>query len=168
MPSAARLLRTVLWTGGAALVAFHGWLLASQAADGRLADPGVALRWILSAALIASLIALRQSRRSIWSRKGVAVWVLAALLHGPAVAAANANNPDAVAFPDVIVAVITQISTTVGSLALVIWILGRLIGGDGYRLVRGLVPAESIDAQRSDHSRRPFSPRPPPRSHVRS
>jgi hypothetical protein len=163
MPSAARLLRALFWTGGAALIAFHGWLLASQAAAGRLAEPGVALRWLLAAALVATLMALRQSRHSMWGRNGVAIWVLAALLHGPAVASANDNNPDAVPFPDVIVAVVVQISTTVGSLALVIWLLGWLLGGDSHRWVRELASVESAVDRRLHRNRRPFAPRPPPR-----
>src|SRR5262245_299693 len=162
MHRSLRLLRMVLWAAVAGLTAFHGWLLASQAASGRLTEPAVAIRWLLAAALVVSLVALRQTRSSLWGRKGVAIWVLAALLHGPAVAA-NANNPDAVAFPDVIVAVVVQISTTAGSLAFVIWILGWLLGGDADRLVRRLVPAESTVHHRPDRKRRPFSPRPPPR-----
>jgi hypothetical protein len=158
-----RLVRLALWAGGAALVAFHGWLLAGQAAAGRLAEPGVAFRWLLAAALVASLVALRQSRRSIRGRQGIAVWVLAALLHGPAVVAAGSSNPDALAFPDAVAVVVVQIGAAAGSLALGLWILGWLLRADTDRRVPRLAVAETTCRRRSHQNCRPFSPRPPPR-----
>jgi hypothetical protein len=70
----------------ATLALFHGWLFASQAAGGDLAEPGLALRWIVAGGLVTALSVLWRRGESLSGRKAVAVWVLAALLHGPALA----------------------------------------------------------------------------------
>ena len=82
----SRLIRTTVALAGAALALFHGWLFAAQAAAGRLDDPWLIFRWAAAVALVGALIAVRRGGDSIWGRKGVAIWVMAALLHGPAVA----------------------------------------------------------------------------------
>ena len=81
-----RLIKRTLGLLGGAMAAFHGWLFVAQAADGRLEDPWLVFRWVAAASLIAALVAVRRNGDSLWSRKGVAIWVLAALLHAPAVA----------------------------------------------------------------------------------
>ena len=149
---------------GAALVAFHGWLLASQFAAGRLADPGLALRWLIAAALVAGLAALHRTGASIWSRKGVAIWILAALLHGPAVAAGAADQSGVLALPEAVATVIVQVAATAGSLALGLWILGLLLGSVIQRSVLRLAPVAAAVRQHVRPNRRPFSPRPPPHS----
>jgi hypothetical protein len=47
----------------------------------------VLVQWLAAAGLAAGLWTLRQAGVSTFSRRGVALWVLAAWLHGPAVAA---------------------------------------------------------------------------------
>ncbi len=157
-----RTLRMASAIGAAGLVAFHGWLLAGQLADGRLADPGLALRWAIAGALVAGLMVLHRSGGSIWSRRGVAIWVLAALLHGPAVAAASSDSSGALSLPEAVATVVLQVSATAGSLALGLCILGWLIGvtplRSGLRLAPGVAPVRP----RTHSGRRPFSPRPPP------
>ena len=159
--------RRVVWIAsglsGAALVAFHGWLLASQFAAGRLADPGLALRWLMAGALVGGLAALHRSGGSIWSRKGVAIWILAALLHGPAVAAA-ADQSSVLALPEAVATVIVQVAATAASFALGLWILTSLFGAVVQRSELRLAPAVAFVVRRTHPSRRPFSPRPPPRS----
>lgn len=72
---------------GALLVAFHVWLFGSQVWEGQLVDLALAARWILAGGLIVALANLRRRGMStVWSRPAVAVWLLAALLHGPAIA----------------------------------------------------------------------------------
>ena len=81
------LIRRALLTAGALLALFHVWLFAGQAWNGHLADPALLLRWLFAGGLVAALVGLRRQGTSIFrGRKAVAIWVLAALLHGPAVA----------------------------------------------------------------------------------
>ena len=71
-----------------ALVAlFHIWLLASQVWQGELVDLALVARWVFAGGLIAALGSLRCRGASMFrGRQAVAIWLLAALLHGPAVA----------------------------------------------------------------------------------
>jgi multisubunit Na+/H+ antiporter MnhB subunit len=65
-----------------ALVIFHLVLFWDQIADGRLLDPAVAVRWGVSALLLAALAALRRAGVPLlWGRRALVVWVLVALLH---------------------------------------------------------------------------------------
>lgn len=84
---------------GTLVVLFHGWLLATQLWDGRLADLTLLCQWLVACGLVAGLWTLQRSGTSVLSRRGVALWLLAALLHGPAVAtvahAADAALPEA-------------------------------------------------------------------------
>lgn len=71
---------------GATLVAFHLWLLASQAWTGQLAEPGLVLRWLVAGGLVVGLAVLRRRGEPVvFGRKAVTLWLLAALLHGPAI-----------------------------------------------------------------------------------
>jgi hypothetical protein len=76
------------------LVAFHAWLLALRLAEGQLAEPTVALRWLAALILIASLAALRRAGVPlVWGRKAFAFWVLVLLLHWTATPAAERGVP---------------------------------------------------------------------------
>lgn len=109
-------LRVASVVAGAMLLAFHGWLLAGQIADGRLTDSWLLFRWILAAGLIAALAAVRVRDGSIWGRQGIAIWVLAAVLHGPAVVANSSNAFDALALPETAITAVLQliVSATAG------------------------------------------------------
>jgi hypothetical protein len=77
--------RRVLVGLGGLLAIFHGWLLASQVGAGQLTEPGLVLRWTLAGGLLAVLVGRRRSGASLVGGRGaVAVWLLAALLHAPA------------------------------------------------------------------------------------
>lgn len=91
---------------GATLALFHGCLFASQIAKGDLADPGLALRWIVAGGLVTALVALWRRGESLVGRKAVAVWVLAALLHGPALAGRQMRADDLVSLPGTFVSVL--------------------------------------------------------------
>jgi hypothetical protein len=81
------MIRTALKTAGALLVLFHVWLLARDAWTGDLSDIGLLVRWAAAAGLTWALVALRRQGASLLrSRRAVAIWTLAALLHGPALA----------------------------------------------------------------------------------
>jgi hypothetical protein len=72
---------------GGVLVLFHLWLFGSQLWEGQLAELGPVFRWVMAAGLTAALIALRRNGNSLFrGRKAVAIWLLAALLHAPAIA----------------------------------------------------------------------------------
>jgi len=123
--SAARLIAVA---SGAALGAFHGGLFAAQAVEGRLDDPWLVVRWLIAAGLIAALAAIRRARGSIWTRHGLAVWVLAAMLHGPAVATEFSNSINSLALPETSVASVLESLVTVSALAAALWMLAGLLG----------------------------------------
>jgi hypothetical protein len=158
-----RAVRITAGLGGAALAGFHGWLLAGQIASGRLTEPGVVLRWLIAAALVAGVAQLYRSRASIWGRKGIAIWVLAALLHGPALAAAADPQFGVLALPEAVATVVVQFTATAGALALGLWVLGWFLGATKRRYHARLVPISPAIRRRTDPRLRPFSPRPPPR-----
>jgi hypothetical protein len=115
-------LRKIVSGLGALLALFHIWLFAGQIWSGRLADPGLLFRWLLAAGLIAALVSLRrQGAPLLFGRRAISVWLLAALLHGPALAA-RLDDGFAPMVPEV-VATIGQIASAVVGLTLVIAVL---------------------------------------------
>ena len=138
------LARVTMVLAGAALVAFHGWLFAAQVAAGRLEDPWLVFRWTVAVVLIAALAAIRRDGDSIWSRRGIAVWVLAALLHGPAVAT-DFSDANRLAPPETAAtSLLLLASATV--LAVTLWMLAGVLARRDRRvcLDAGLVAAASL------------------------
>jgi hypothetical protein len=144
-----------------ALAVFHVWLFAGQVWSGALADPSLIFRWLIAAGLIGGLVILKHQGESITlGRKAVAIWVLAALLHGPAFAA-RFDAPGHAPIPEV-VATLTQV--VVGLVGLVG--LGLMLAGSGTRrpafvayglpAIRVYVPTLSASVGLA------FAPRPPP------
>jgi hypothetical protein len=156
-----RLIKASLALAGAALIAFHGWLFAAQIAAGRLEDPWLVLRWIAAAALVAALVAIRRNGGSVWGRKGIALWVLAALLHGPAVA--DRTDPGSFALPETVATTVLQIISS-AALGASLWLLAGLLRARAQapRVRYAPVPAFAIDANLGAHRSRRYSPRPPP------
>jgi hypothetical protein len=157
-----RFLKTLAASASALLVGFHGWVLASQFAGGRLVEPWLIFRWIVAAGLVAGLVHVRRRGESIVGQKAIAIWVLAALLHGPAVAA-KFNPVDLPAIPEVVITMVVR-TATIGVLAIGLWILAGLVAAATRkpRLV-----ARPMVARRAQHAIDPgrstrFSPRPPP------
>lgn len=155
-----RLIRLTLGFAGGVLAAFHGWVFAAQAADGRLEDPWLTFRWVASVALILALATLKRSGESIWGRKGIAIWVLAALLHGPAVA--GNNDIASIALPENVVTSVLQLVSS-AAVALGLWMLARLLRSGArtvsvYPVVQVFVAAAHLAALSAPQ----FSPRPPP------
>lgn len=153
------MIRRSLSIAGAALAAFHIWLFAGQLWNGALADPSVIVRWLVAAGLVAGLVALKRQRESlIFGRKAIAIWVLAAVLHGPALAARL--DVGSAPIPDVVV---TLTQTAVGLVGL----LGLGLFFAGAALVRPAFVAGHRQAVRTHAnilvaSGGLFAPRPPP------
>lgn len=121
-----RLTRTLPGVAGALLVAFHGWLFADQISDGHLADPWLVFRWAAAAVLVAALVQVRRGGESVWGRKGIAIWVLAALLHGPVVAANSSDAFDSLALPETVVTSVLQVAAS-AVFGIALWLLAALL-----------------------------------------
>lgn len=125
-----RLLRWIARTAGAALVGFHAWLLASQWAAGRLStDPALLLRWAAALVLAAALIWLGREGSSLgvlsFNRRTIIVWLLAALLHGPAVAS---HAGDLQTLPETAASLVLQTTAIAGVLGVTLWALWLIAG----------------------------------------
>ena len=154
--------RQALRITGALLVGFHVWLFARDAFAGGLADLGLLARWMAAGGLGWGLVALRRQGASLFrGRKAVAIWVLAALLHGPALA-----GPLEVA--DLPVAPVVAASLIQAAVALAGALVFLALAGVFRRRRMALVRVRA----RSSHARMgaltpgshlPFSQRPPPR-----
>ena len=163
MTRMSRFIKASIGIAGAILVGFHAWLFAAQFAQGRLDDPWLLFRWGSALALIGALWAVRQAGHSIVGRHGVAIWVLAALLHGPA-AAGNVNaDLDALALPEAIVTSVLQIVSST-AVAIGVWLLASLLvaGRRQARRFNSFLPAFSAAGPLAAGVAWHFSPRPPP------
>ena len=155
-----RLIGRTLGLLGVALAGFHGWLFVGQAAAGRLEDPWLIFRWLASAALLVALVALHRGGESVLGRKSIAVWVLAALLHGPAVAATS--DITSIALPETVVTSVLQLISSAAFMA-GLWLLARLLRSrtSGNRFYC-FVAAFSGAGRAAPGVAPQFSPRPPP------
>ena len=154
-----RLFRLTLGLLGGVLAVFHGWLFVAQAAAGRLEDPWLIFRWVASASLVAGLVVLRRSGASVWGQKGIAIWVLAALLHAPSVA--GRNDFAALALPETVATSVVQLLSS-AAVALGIWLLAFLRRRISLPAFYSYVAAFSPAGQPSAADTPQFSPRPPP------
>ncbi len=146
---------------GGLLVLFHAWLLGSQLWDGQLAEPGLVLRWVIGMGLVAALAGLRRRGASMfWGRKAVAIWLLAALLHGPALTS-SADQHASPAIPESVTALvqIAAASVALGLGLLLVALIGRLPAR-----AMAFVRLASTRPARAFHAGRVlrFAPRPPP------
>ena len=146
---------------GVGLALFHLWLLAGQAWDGRLFEPELLVRWLVAGILAACLIGVLRSGAPLFSsRKAVAVWLLAATLHGPVVVDRVGGTQG---LPEVstILAEIAGASALLGAAVMLLSAVSRYRAsvrrhsgpeplGYGSTLPPGLGPAPA------------FAPRPPP------
>lgn len=111
----------------ALLLASHGWLLASQWAAGRLSEPGLLLRWAAAIAIGIALTAVYRSGISLVSRKSLVIWLLAALLHGPAIASRAGEELNLSALPEAAITMVLQTATIAGALTLTFFLFAALI-----------------------------------------
>lgn len=157
------MLRRLLSGAGLALGLFHVWLFARQASAGTL-TPETAAKWAAAAALVAALGALyRQGVPLLRGRKAVAIWVLAALLHAPAIG----ERLDALETPAIPEAAITlsqlvAAAAPLAGLLLLLWIAraSSRIPALRYVAAAGVAPSAAIGRRTT----LAFCPRPPPRS----
>jgi hypothetical protein len=157
------MIRTLLALAGAALAGFHAWLFAAQVAAGRLEDPWLVFRWVAAASLVAALVGVWRGGESVWGRKGIAIWVLAALLHGPAIAADLQTDFNSFALPETVATTVLQLAAS-AALGAGLWLLAGLLVArrrSSAILVEPAPMSWTFGALVPILSR-PFSPRPPP------
>jgi hypothetical protein len=159
-----RMIRASLAVAGVALVGFHGWLFAAQFAAGRLEDPWLVFRWIAAASLVAAFVAIFRGGAPILGRKSIAIWVLAALLHGPAIASDLQTDFNSFALPQSVAATVLQALSS-AALAAGLWLLAGLLFPRRHPApVRyAAVPVFVTAGGRAPNLSRRFAPRPPPR-----
>ena len=148
---------------GALLGGFHLWLLGNQAWNGQLSEPDLILRWAAALALAAGLVTLSRRGESLYGRTAVAMWVLAALLHGPALG----HDLDGFATPSLpeAVAALGQVVASVSVLALTLLVLAsRRPHRSFLRRIAPVVLTPSGARLLDAGSGLGFLPRPPPRS----
>lgn len=156
------MIHRALTVAGGVLLLFHAWVFGSQLWDGRLAEPSLALRWTMAAGLFAALLSLRQRGTSmLWGRNAVSIWLLAALLHGPAMSGGGASD-GAPALPEAVtVAIQIAASSVIVGLGLV---LLAALASRLFARAYGACRRAQMRAWRTDALERSprFSPRPPP------
>jgi hypothetical protein len=155
------MLRKLVAASVALLVLFHAWLFGAQLVDGQLADAGLLARWAAAGLLTAALWGLRRRGVPLFrGRRAVAIWLLAAVLHGPA-ALDHLNSPQ-FPVPDAIAALAEFGSILIAT--------GLLAGALRRRFSmpvpagRRLPPAAPVFRACLAASRAQLAPRPPPRS----
>ena len=146
-----------------ALIGFHGWLFAAQVAAGRLEDPWLIFRWLAAALLVAAFVGVRRDGASLWGRKSISIWVLAAMLHGPAIASDLQNDFNSFALPETVATTVLQLVSST-ALAAGLWLLAGLLFAR--RNSTRVSCATVLDFVRAGGRARGaawhFSPRPPP------
>jgi hypothetical protein len=154
--------RRLTTTLGGTLVLFHGWLLGSQAWEGQLGEPGLVLRWMVAVGLVTALAGLRRRGESTFvGRKAIAIWLLAALLHGPAVAGGS-HDHGSPALPEAVTALL-QIAAASAAVGLGLLLLTALSAGRMRPSVSALLVVGVSDIRAFDTAGvLPFAPRPPP------
>jgi hypothetical protein len=102
--------RRLLTATAVLLALLHAWIFAGQAWSGALvADPALVARWAFAAVLVVALVAMRRRGLSLFrGREATAVWLVALLLHGPAVAG-RLDGPIGQALPEVVLTLVTAV-----------------------------------------------------------
>ena len=145
-----------------ALAIFHGWIFGTQLWAGQLSEPGLIARWLLAAGLTAGLVALARSGESvIWGRKTVSIWLLAALLHGPAMADGRLSALDQPSLPEVATVMLQVVAAA--ALGLGLALATRPSGRFRVDLSSRAFATVRVRSARHARFARRFAPRPPPR-----
>jgi hypothetical protein len=155
------MIRKAAVAAGAGLALFHVWLLLGQAWEGELLEPWLLLRWLAAGVLAAGFTGvLRSGTSGFWSRRTVALWLLAAVLHGPALM--DRAGVDTQGLPEA-AAVLVQIATLSAAAGAVILLAAALRhkprtsrGGGSLSTGFTLAPSRSLGFVQA------FAPRPPP------
>jgi hypothetical protein len=155
--------RKTLAAAGLLLALFHGWLFADQLWNGQLADLTLLTEWLVAGGLLWALYRLRQRGLPIFcGRQAVAIWLLAALLHGPA-AAERMSGPFVPAVPEV-VATLSQIALGATAVVGLMLLLGLTSSGRRHVLpvLTFRVPGPSRPGALWPDAFFRYAPRPPP------
>ena len=162
LPDFRSALRAACLVAGTVLIAFHGLLFAVQIADGRLADPWLLFRWVAAASLVAAFTAVRLRGGSMWGRRGVAIWALAAVLHGPAAVAGSSDAFDSLALPETAITSVLQLLVSAAGLGVLL--LAAMFAGRRRRVSHAfdLPLAFAAPGILADGFSPPYSSRPPP------
>ena len=155
------MLRKLVATSVTLLVLFHAWLFGAQLVDGRLTDAGLLARWAAAGLLIAALWGLRRRGVPLFhGRRATTIWLLAALLHGPA--ALDRLDSPTLPVPDAIAALV-ELGSILIATGLVAGVLRRRFA---LRLIAHprVAPAVPVFVACLSASRARLAPRPPPRS----
>lgn len=157
------LVRTLAVASGAALAVFHGCVFVVQAAEGRLEDPWLLVQWLLAAGLVAALAAIRREHGGFWNRRALAVWVLAALLHGPSVTTDFFHPIRPLALSETATSILESL-VSVSAFAATLWMLAGLLGlrAPHARLCVRVLAAGSLDGIFSSGFSPQYYSRPPP------
>lgn len=153
--SAWRALNVVGAVGVTSLVGFHASLFWDRLTDGQLLDPAVALRWTAALLLTAVLVVLRRRGVPLASgRRSLVVWLLVALLHWSAGAAATGSaDPTGSASADVTYVLPTTAATALVGLGL---LLATLATRRARPALTCLCTAEPCEAGRASSGWRPI------------
>ena len=156
------MVRKALALAAALLGAFHVWLFAGQVWNGELIDLALISRWIIAASLVGALHSLhRRGVSMVRGRQAVAVWLLAALLHGPALARdIEVVAPSIPAVVTTLAQVVTGL-TIAGTVLLVLFALRNRRVAVLQQLAFGLDAPAFVGALPPRSFLR-FAPRPPP------
>jgi hypothetical protein len=114
--------RCLMRIAGGLLVAFHVWLLAGHLATGQFLEPERLFRWVITAGLAAGIILLRRQGATLFGRRALVVWLLAGMLHVPAIA----NRLDSVAFDTPVAISLTQLTLVSVAAGLGLRLFGRI------------------------------------------
>ena len=106
---------------------------------------------------------MRRGGESICGRKSIAIWVLAALLHGPAIASDLQTDFNSFALPETVATSVLQLLSS-AALGVSLWLLaGLLLARRRVAAVRyATVPVFVAAGGLRPGALRQFSPRPPP------
>lgn len=154
--------RRILAAAAAALALFHVWLFAGQALQGELADPARLARWLFAGLLLAALASFyRAGVPLLRGRKAVAIWLLAALLHGPAIG----ERLDALGTPSIPEAVsafagLGAIAAGALGIFLLLWLARAPRAAAGRVFLAAAIRAAFGPLAPGTHAA--FAPRPPP------
>lgn len=154
--------RRILAAAAAALALFHVWLFAGQALQGELADPARLARWLFAGVLLAALVAFyRAGVPLLRGRKAVAVWLLAALLHGPAIG----ERLDALgtpSIPEAVSALANLGAVAAGALGLLLLLWVARVPRASAAGIRAAVIVRAAFGPLAPDAHAAFAPRPPP------
>ena len=154
--------RRILAAAAAALALFHVWLFAGQALQGELADPARLARWLFALLLLAALAACyRAGVPLLRGRRAVAIWLLAALLHGPAIGE-RLDGLGTPSIPEAVSALASLGAAAAGALGilLLLWIARAPRAASAPVHLLAIVRAAFGPLAPDAHAA--FAPRPPP------